>query len=79
MTLILEPDVPIYDFECEKCGHKFDRMMKHSDPTPACPKPVDAGDSPKENEVACGGEVKRLISKSSFHLKGGGWADTGYS
>ena len=51
--------MPIYEYACESCGHRFDKLMKMSDPTPACPE--------------CSGAVRKLISASSFVLKGGGW------
>lgn len=52
--------MPIYEYRCGSCGHEFEQMVKMSDPAPACPK--------------CGaGEVKKLVSASSFVLKGGGW------
>ena len=72
-----EPDVPLYDFQCQRCGHKFDRIQKYDDSNPACPK-TRAGEDGADQHV-CGGETKKLISRGSFHLKGGGWADTGYS
>jgi len=75
--------VPIYEFRCETCGHVFEKMMRMSDPTcPACPKPVGEPNAAQvalgEHATACGGETKKLISRGSFHLKGGGWAADGY-
>jgi putative FmdB family regulatory protein len=60
--------VPLYEYRCEKCEEKFDKLLPHSerDETRPCP--------------SCGSEhTKRLVSKSSFQLKGGGWASDGYS
>ena len=54
--------MPIYEYGCQRCGHAFERLQKVSDaPIDECP--------------ACGaqGDVKKLISRSSFVLKGGGW------
>lgn len=54
--------MPIYEYRCEKCDETFEVMQKMSDPTPdPCPK--------------CGApkSLERLISRSSFRLKGGGW------
>lgn len=57
--------MPIYEYRCPACGHTFERMVKLSDPLPACP--------------SCGaGEVNKLISQSAFHLKGGGWYSDHY-
>jgi putative FmdB family regulatory protein len=58
--------MPIYEYACESCGHRFDLLQRLSDPDPdACP--------------ACGrADVRRLISLSSFHLKGSGWYVTDY-
>jgi putative FmdB family regulatory protein len=53
--------VPIYEYVCDACGHVAELMQKVSDPPPAaCP--------------ACGaGPLSKLVSRTSFHLKGGGW------
>ena len=54
--------MPIYEYGCQRCGHTFERLQKVSDaPLNECPV-CDAQ-----------GEVKKLISRSSFVLKGGGW------
>lgn len=53
--------MPIYEYACPDCGHRFDEIQKFSDPPlTACPK--------------CAAQnVKKLISNTSFVLKGGGW------
>jgi putative FmdB family regulatory protein len=53
--------VPIYEFVCEACGRLTESMQKMSDPPPAaCPE--------------CGaGPLARLVSRTTFQLKGGGW------
>jgi len=70
--------MPAYDFKCEKCGYEFEQTIKMVDPNPPCPNPVEdpegAGDS-----KPCGGPTKKLITASTFHLKGKGWASDGYS
>lgn len=54
--------MPIYEYGCEACGHTFERLQKVSDdPVKNCPE-CDGQDT-----------VKKLISRSSFVLKGGGW------
>ena len=58
--------MPIYEYECEKCGHHMEAIQKISDP------PVS------ECEV-CNSGVKKLISQSTFHLKGTGWYVTDYA
>src|SRR5688572_18602119 len=56
--------MPIYEYECEKCG-SFEHSQKMTDPPLSrCPK--------------CRRKVQRLISASSFQLKGGGWYSDGY-
>ena len=56
--------MPIYEYECEKCG-SFEHSQSINDkPLARCPK--------------CRRKVQRLISASSFHLKGGGWYSDGY-
>ncbi|PKN57830.1 MAG: FmdB family transcriptional regulator [Deltaproteobacteria bacterium HGW-Deltaproteobacteria-14] len=58
--------MPIYEYRCEGCGHQLEKLQSFSDdPLVACP--------------ACGADLlKRLISQTSFHLKGGGWYATDY-
>lgn len=53
--------MPIYEYECQACGHRFEEWQKMSDePIKVCP--------------ACAApRVEKLISHSSFQLKGGGW------
>jgi putative FmdB family regulatory protein len=56
--------MPIYEYECRKCG-VFDYSQSLSDqPLSRCPK--------------CRSKVTKLISASAFHLKGGGWYSDGY-
>ena len=58
--------MPIYEYKCLKCLNEFEAMQKFSDsPVKKCP--------------SCGGGVKRLISRSSFQLKGSGWYLTDYA
>lgn len=68
--------MPIYEYECEKCGHKFDHMMRMDDPNPSCPHVPEASNGSKPEP--CGGDTKKLISQGTFHLKGGGWYKDGY-
>jgi putative FmdB family regulatory protein len=53
--------MPIYEYACPDCGHRFELIQKFSDePASECP--------------SCkAGNVKKLVSLSSFHLAGGGW------
>jgi len=58
--------MPVYEYQCKACGLVFEAIQKYSDaPLTAC--------------KTCGGEVEKLISRSGFALKGGGWYDQGYS
>ena len=58
--------MPIYEYECGGCGHLWEEEQKMNDlPISKCPKC-------KKNKS------KRLISDTSFVLKGGGWAKEGY-
>lgn len=58
--------MPIYEFECLSCGHRYDRLQKLSDPDPTdCP--------------SCGApQVKRAVTAAAFRLKGGGWYETDF-
>ena len=58
--------MPIYEYSCEKCGKVIENIQKFSD-------------SPLEIHEDCGGELTKLISQSSFHLKGSGWYVTDYA
>lgn len=63
--------MPIYEYECEKCGVVFEIMQAmKAKPLKTC---MGAGCSEKAN-----GKVKRLISKSGFVLKGSGWYASDY-
>jgi len=82
--------MPRYEYECERCGHKFEMQMHMGDPNPPCPNEVtvtdprgnplyEVGHGDKPMTETCGGPTRRLISASNFHLVGGGWASDGYS
>ena len=59
--------MPVYEYACEKCGHEFEASQRITDePIKTCPK-------------CKARKVKRLISQTSFVLKGGGWYNEGYS
>jgi len=58
--------MPIYEYRCLDCNHEFERMLKFSDP-------------PLETCPICEGTVQKLISRSTFHLKGDGWYVTDYA
>jgi putative FmdB family regulatory protein len=58
--------MPFYEYECTKCSHHTEIFQRISDkPVTRCEK--------------CKGKMKRLISQSSFHLKGSGWYVTDYA
>lgn len=58
--------MPIYEYACQACGHKFDTIQNFSDEPltdcPVCQEPT----------------LKKLISASAFHLKGSGWYVTDF-
>ncbi|HEB02003.1 MAG TPA: zinc ribbon domain-containing protein [Nitrospirae bacterium] len=58
--------MPVYEYKCSSCDEHLEVMQKISDPRlTICPE--------------CGGELTKLISTTSFVLKGGGWYADGYS
>jgi putative FmdB family regulatory protein len=58
--------VPLYEYECEKCGKHVEKIEKVQGPyLKKCP--------------SCGGRVKRLISRSAIQFKGSGWYVTDYA
>ncbi|MEJ2657530.1 MAG: zinc ribbon domain-containing protein [Desulfobacterales bacterium] len=58
--------MPIYEYECSKCGRIDEVIQKFSD-------------KPLVKCKYCSGKLHKLISHSSFHLKGTGWYITDYA
>ena len=58
--------MPIYEYECTKCGQVSEAFQRFSD-------------KPLSKCSHCSGKLQRLISHSSFHLKGSGWYVTDYA
>lgn len=57
--------MPIYEYECNSCKKVIEIMQKiTSDPETVCP--------------TCGGPLKKLVSRTSFQLKGTGWYVSDY-
>jgi putative FmdB family regulatory protein len=57
--------MPLYEYECEACGHRFEKIQKFSDPLEdTCPK--------------CGGPVHKLMSSPAIQFKGSGFYITDY-
>lgn len=58
--------MPIYEYQCQACGHEYEALQKMSDQPlshcPACDKP----------------ELMKKISAAGFRLKGGGWYETDF-
>ncbi len=58
--------MPIYEYECTQCGSVEEVIQKFSDdPLTTCKQ--------------CSGKLNKLMSQSSFHLKGSGWYVTDYA
>lgn len=58
--------MPIYAFECNACGHRFERLQRLSDADPSqCPECESA-------------EVRRQLTAPSFRLAGAGWYETDF-
>lgn len=58
--------MPLYEYRCDQCSHQFERLVRARSAKPKC--------SQCDSE-----QVTRLISSGGFILKGGGWANEGYS
>jgi putative FmdB family regulatory protein len=57
--------MPMYEYQCRKCKHRFERIRKFSDRAlKTCPE--------------CGGRLEQLVSASSVRFKGSGWYATDY-
>lgn len=57
--------MPLYEYQCQRCGHVMEVLQKFSDP-------------PRRKCEKCSGKVEKLVSRTSFQLKGGGWFNEGY-
>lgn len=58
--------MPIYEYQCKKCKHRFERIQKFSDPhVKKCPD--------------CGGPVEQVLSAPAVQFKGSGWYVTDYA
>ena len=58
--------MPLYEYECDDCGHRFERIRKFSDPPlTTCPE--------------CGGPIRKLLSPPAIQFKGTGWYVTDYA
>jgi putative FmdB family regulatory protein len=58
--------VPIYEYECSKCHHRFEKLQRFSDP-------------PATVCSQCGGSVAQLVSAPAIQFKGTGWYVTDYA
>jgi putative FmdB family regulatory protein len=58
--------MPLYEYQCKKCGHRFEKIQKFSDKmVKKCPD--------------CGGVVEQMISAPAVQFKGSGWYVTDYA
>ncbi len=58
--------MPIYEYQCKMCQHRFELLQRFSDPqVTVCPE--------------CGGEVQQIISAPAVQFKGSGWYVTDYA
>ena len=58
--------MPLYEYKCKKCGHRFEKIQKFSDnPIKKCPE--------------CGGPVEQVLSAPAVQFKGSGWYVTDYA
>jgi putative FmdB family regulatory protein len=58
--------MPLYEYECKKCGHRFEKIQKFSDKhIRKCPE--------------CGGRVEQLVHAPAVQFKGSGWYVTDYA
>jgi putative FmdB family regulatory protein len=58
--------MPLYEYECKKCGHRFEKIQLYSAKmVKKCPE--------------CGGQVEQMISAPAVQFKGSGWYVTDYA
>jgi putative FmdB family regulatory protein len=58
--------MPIYEYVCEKCGSHLEVLQK-------------VGEAPLKRCQKCRGKLEKIVSRTSFQLKGSGWYVTDYS
>ena len=58
--------MPLYEYQCDACGHRFEVIQKFSD-------------APIEKCHRCEGLVRKLLSSPAIHFKGSGWYITDYA
>jgi len=58
--------LPLYEYECMKCGRRVEKIQKFSDP-------------PLATCEYCGGDLERLLSSPAIQFKGAGWYVTDYA
>jgi putative FmdB family regulatory protein len=58
--------VPIYEYKCTRCQHRFEKLQRFSDP-------------PANECPACGGPVSQVLSPPAIQFKGSGWYVTDYA
>ena len=57
--------MPLYEYQCKKCGHRFEKIQRFSDAlVKKCPQ--------------CGGRVEQMLSAPAVQFKGSGWYVTDY-
>lgn len=58
--------MPLYEYQCDQCAHRFEVIQKYSDaPIAVCPR--------------CGGPVVKQLSSPAIQFKGSGWYITDYA
>jgi putative FmdB family regulatory protein len=58
--------MPIYEYQCQSCGHHLEKLQRMSDaPLSDCPECQQP-------------DLRRLVSAAAFRLKGGGWYETDF-
>lgn len=58
--------MPLYEYLCTKCNHRFEKIQKFSDPmVKKCPE--------------CGGKVENVLHAPAVHFRGAGWYVTDYA
>ena len=58
--------MPLYEYQCRKCGAKVEKIQKFADP-------------PLTKCEKCGGQLERLLSSPAIQFKGSGWYVTDYA
>ena len=71
--------MPLFEYQCDACGHRLEVLQKHDDPPPVCaPCDEDVMMETATDPLPETPYMTRQVSAPAFHLAGDGWARDSY-